>query len=167
MVASRCVRSVHACRGAGSHAIPRERRKTSALACDLRDVFLCHAWEDRSGQLKSCMIYSSRAASRSGSARRTSSSGLIIRRDNKLAHAVNQVSTGQRAALALSIFLALNDRAKSAPPIILIDDSVAHVDDLNTLSFLDYLRELGLRRRKQLFFATTDIRLAALFQRKI
>lgn len=91
---------------------------------------------------------------------------LIIRRDNKHLHAVNQVSTGQRSALALSIFLALNDGAKSAPPIILIDDPVAHVDDLNTLSFLDYLREIVLRSRKQVFFATADIRLAALFQRK-
>ena len=91
---------------------------------------------------------------------------LILRRDNKQAHAVNQVSTGQRAALALSIFLALNDSAKSAPPIILIDDPVAHVDDLNTLSFLDYLREIALSSRKQIFFATADIRLAALLQRK-
>jgi len=91
---------------------------------------------------------------------------LIIRRDNKRAHAVNQVSTGQRAALALSIFFALNDSAKSAPPIILIDDPVAHIDDLNALSFLDYLREVALRSRKQVFFATADIRLAALFQRK-
>lgn len=91
---------------------------------------------------------------------------LFIRRDNKQPHAVNQVSTGQRAALALSIFLALNDSAKSAPPVILIDDPVAHIDDLNTLSFLDYLREIVLRSRKQVFFATADIRLAALFQRK-
>jgi chromosome segregation protein len=91
---------------------------------------------------------------------------LVIRRDNNQAHAVNQVSTGQRAALALSIFLALNDNAKSAPPVILIDDPVAHIDDLNTLSFLDYLREIVLRSPKQIFFATADIRLAALFQRK-
>lgn len=91
---------------------------------------------------------------------------LMIRRDNKQVHAVNQVSTGQRAALALSIFLALNDSAKSAPPVILIDDPVAHIDDLNTLSFLDYVREIVLRSRKQVFFATADIRLAALFQRK-
>lgn len=91
---------------------------------------------------------------------------LIIRRDNRQVHAVNQVSTGQRAALALSIFLALNDSAESAPPLILIDDPVAHIDDLNALSFLDYLRELVLHSRKQVFFATADIRLAALFQRK-
>jgi chromosome segregation protein len=91
---------------------------------------------------------------------------LIIRRDNKEPHAVNQVSSGQRAGLALSIFLALNDSAKSAPPIVLIDDPVAHIDDLNALSFLDYLRDMAIGSRKQIFFATADIRLAALFQRK-
>lgn len=91
---------------------------------------------------------------------------LIVSRANGNVHAVNQVSTGQRAALALSIFLALNDSAKSAPPVILIDDPVAHIDDLNTLSFLDYLREVALRGEKQVFFATADIRLAAIFQRK-
>ena len=91
---------------------------------------------------------------------------LIIRRDTKEPHAVNQVSSGQRAGLALSIFLALNDSAKTAPPIVLIDDPVAHIDDMNALSFLDYLREMAVSGRKQIFFATADVRLAALFQRK-
>lgn len=91
---------------------------------------------------------------------------LIIRRDNKQPHAVNQVSSGQRAGLALSIFLALNESAKSAPPIVLIDDPVAHIDDMNALSFLDYLRDMAVGSRKQIFFATADVRLAALFQRK-
>lgn len=91
---------------------------------------------------------------------------LIVRRDDGATHAVNQVSTGQRAALALSIFLALNESAGTAPPVILIDDPVAHVDDLNALSFLDYLRDLVVNSRKQVFFATADARLAALFQRK-
>jgi len=91
---------------------------------------------------------------------------LIVRRDTNRPHAVNQVSTGQRAALALSIFLALNETARSAPPIILIDDPVAHIDDLNTLSFIDYLREVVMRGGRQVFFATADARLAALFQRK-
>jgi DNA repair protein SbcC/Rad50 len=91
---------------------------------------------------------------------------IIIRRDNKSPHDVNQVSTGQRAALALSIFLALNESATTAPPILLIDDPVAHIDDLNALSFLDYLRDMVVVARKQVFFATADARLAALFQRK-
>lgn len=91
---------------------------------------------------------------------------LIIRRDDARQHDVNQVSTGQRAALALSIFLALNESATTAPPVILIDDPVAHIDDLNALSFLDYLRDVVVGSRKQVFFATADARLAALFQRK-
>jgi chromosome segregation protein len=95
-----------------------------------------------------------------------SSGSLVIRRDGHAAHQVQQVSTGQRAALALSIFLALNDSAHSAPPVMLIDDPVAHVDDLNALSFLDYLREVALHGKRQIFFATADVRLAALFQRK-
>lgn len=91
---------------------------------------------------------------------------LIIRGDDAHPHEVNQVSTGQRAALALSIFLALNESATTAPPVILIDDPVAHIDDLNALSFLDYLRDVVVGSRKQVFFATADARLAALFQRK-
>ena len=81
-------------------------------------------------------------------------------------HGIHQVSTGQRAAFALSIFLALNLSAKSAPPIILIDDPIAHIDDLNALSFIDYLRDLAIETNKQIFFATADSKLAALFEKK-
>jgi exonuclease SbcC len=66
---------------------------------------------------------------------------------------LDQVSSGQRAAFALSLFLALNSRATRAPPIMLIDDPVAHVDDLNTLSFLDYLRDIAANNQRQIFFA--------------
>ncbi|OCR24201.1 hypothetical protein AFK24_15755 [Pseudomonas syringae] len=91
---------------------------------------------------------------------------LLITRDGHRTHTATQVSTGQRAALALSIFLALNRSAETAPPVLLIDDPIAHIDDLNALSFLDYLRDLAVSMRKQVFFATADARLAALFQRK-
>ncbi|WP_095101415.1 ATP-binding protein [Pseudomonas sp. Irchel 3A5] len=91
---------------------------------------------------------------------------LLVTRDGLRTHAATQVSTGQRAALALSIFLALNRSAETAPPVLLIDDPIAHIDDLNALSFLDYLRDLAVSMRKQVFFATADARLAALFQRK-
>lgn len=91
---------------------------------------------------------------------------LLTTRDGLRAHGVSQVSTGQRAALALSIFLALNRSAQTVPPVLLIDDPVAHIDDLNALSFLDYLRDLTVSTRKQIFFATADAKLAALFQRK-
>jgi ABC-type phosphate/phosphonate transport system ATPase subunit len=37
----------------------------------------------------------------------------------------------------------------SAPRVMLIDDPIAHVDDLNSLSFLDYLREIAIRGHRQ------------------
>lgn len=95
-----------------------------------------------------------------------SGDSVLVTRDGRLPRSANQVSTGQRAALALSIFLSLNQSAERAPPIMLIDDPVAHVDDLNALSFFDYLRELAVSERKQIFYATADTRVAALFQKK-
>ncbi|VVE51029.1 DNA replication and repair protein RecF [Pandoraea communis] len=82
------------------------------------------------------------------------------------ARSLAQVSTGQRAAFALSIFLARNHTAASAPPVLLIDDPIAHIDDLNALSFLDYLRDLAVNSSRQIFFATADTRVASLFSKK-
>src|SRR5690606_7848403 len=64
----------------------------------------------------------------------------LRRRDDKLPVQLNQVSTGQRSAYALSMFLAMNAQVKVGPKIILLDDPISHIDDLNALSFLDYLR---------------------------
>ena len=66
----------------------------------------------------------------------------LVRKTTSKEDALSEVSSGQRAAFALSIFLAQNAQLYSAPPVILIDDPIAHVDDLNSLSFLDYLRKL-------------------------
>ena len=77
-----------------------------------------------------------------------------------------QISTGQRSALALSVFLALNIRVTGGPRLLLIDDPVAHVDDLNTLSFLDYLREIVVKNKRQVFFTTASRKLASLFEMK-
>lgn len=79
---------------------------------------------------------------------------------------LTQVSTGQRAAFALSVFLAQNARLQTGPPVILIDDPIAHVDDLNCLSFLDYLRDVAMEGTRQIFFATASDKLGNLFQRK-
>jgi hypothetical protein len=43
---------------------------------------------------------------------------------------------------------------------------IAHVDDLNALSFLDYLREVAVRGKRQIFFATANDKLATLIERK-
>ncbi len=89
----------------------------------------------------------------------------LIRKNGQEAQ-LKEISTGQRAAYALSIFLARNNQAQSAPPVILIDDPIAHVDDFNALSFLDYLRTLAIERDRQIFFATANDKIAALFERK-
>ncbi|MNK97984.1 recombination protein F [compost metagenome] len=86
--------------------------------------------------------------------------------EKKERRSLDEISTGQRAAFALSIFLARNRTAISAPPILLIDDPIAHIDDLNALSFLDYLRDLAVNSGRQIFFATADTRIASLFSRK-
>lgn len=91
---------------------------------------------------------------------------LLRTADGHDARTLDQVSTGQRSAFALSIFLARNRTAASAPPVLLIDDPIAHVDDLNALSFLDYLRDLAVNSSRQIFFATADTRVASLFSKK-
>ena len=91
---------------------------------------------------------------------------VIIRRSNSAEVQLHQMSTGQRAAFALSLFLAMNGRLQSGPPILLFDDPVAHVDDINMLSFLDHLRDLAISGSRQIFFATADGKLAALFRHK-
>lgn len=90
----------------------------------------------------------------------------LIRKENGEEAALSQINTGQRAAFALSIFLAQNAQLTSAPRVILIDDPIAHVDDVNSLSFLDYLRDVALTGRRQMFFATANDKLATLFERK-
>jgi DNA repair protein SbcC/Rad50 len=92
--------------------------------------------------------------------------GTLVRRSTGREVSLREISTGQRAAFALSIFMAQNAQLAVAPPVIIIDDPIAHIDDLNALSFLDYLREVVLAGRRQIFFATSDITLAALFARK-
>lgn len=90
----------------------------------------------------------------------------LIRKGDKKTAKLNEISTGQRAAFALSVFLAQNAQLSDGPPVILIDDPIVHIDDLNALSFLDYLREIALKRQRQIFFATANEKLAVLFERK-
>lgn len=90
----------------------------------------------------------------------------IIRRETGKAIQLVEMSTGQRAAFALSLFLAMNARLKSGPRVMLFDDPIAHTDDINVLSFLDHLRDLSIRGTRQIFFATADSKLAGLFRHK-
>ncbi|MDT4813573.1 DNA replication and repair protein RecF [compost metagenome] len=90
----------------------------------------------------------------------------IVRRQTGEEVELDHMSTGQRAAFALSLFLAMNGRLRSGPPVLLFDDPVAHVDDINVLSFLDHLRQLAIGGSRQIFFATADTKLAGLFRHK-
>ncbi|NRF74082.1 SMC family ATPase [Rahnella bonaserana] len=90
----------------------------------------------------------------------------IVRRQTGGKVELDQMSTGQRAAFALSLFLAMNARLRSGPPVLLFDDPVAHVDDINVLAFLDHLRHLAINGSRQIFFATADTKLAGLFRHK-
>lgn len=90
----------------------------------------------------------------------------IVRRQTGDKIELDQMSTGQRAAFALSLFLAMNGCLRSGPPVLLFDDPVAHVDDINVLSFLDHLRHLAINGSRQIFFATADTKLAGLFRHK-
>jgi len=92
---------------------------------------------------------------------------LTLIGDNENDHRyITEISTGQRSALALSIFLSLNNKLANGPDLIMFDDPVAFIDDLNALSFLDYLRLHVLKSGKQIFFATANNRLAHLFEKK-
>ena len=90
----------------------------------------------------------------------------IVRRSSGKSVDLDQMSSGQRAAYALSLFLAMNGRIRSGPRVLLFDDPISHVDDINSLSFLDHLRDIALTGQRQIFFATADAKLAALFEHK-
>ncbi len=90
----------------------------------------------------------------------------IIRRSSTSEVELEEMSSGQRAAYALSLFFAMNERLKNGPKVLIFDDPVSHVDDINTLSFLDHLRDISLTGMRQIFFATADTKLAGLFLRK-
>ena len=96
----------------------------------------------------------------------TSNTVLLKRRADNIEVPIFKISTGQRSALALSIFIALNKKLKYGPNLMLFDDPVTYTDDLNVLSFLDYLREIVIHEDRQLFFATANQKLAGLFEKK-
>ena len=79
---------------------------------------------------------------------------------------LSEISTGQKSAFILSLFLTLNNNLQNGPPLIFFDDPIAYVDDINTLSFLDFLRDRVITTNRQVFFATANSKLANLFQQK-
>lgn len=79
---------------------------------------------------------------------------------------ISQISTGQRAALVLSIFISLNRKLENGPNILIFDDPVTFIDDFNALSFLDFLRYFIVKEKKQIFFATANKKFSSLFKKK-
>ena len=67
---------------------------------------------------------------------------MLVRKNGSTA-SLRQLSTGQRTALAISVFLVMNSMLRNGPRLLIFDDPVTYVDDLNLLSFLDHLRELS------------------------
>jgi len=83
-----------------------------------------------------------------------------------LVPAHQRLSAGQRAALAISIFWALNSSRGMVPKVMLMDEPVQNIDELNALNFLDSLRWLVERGGRQIFLSTSSRRLAALVKKK-
>lgn len=91
---------------------------------------------------------------------------FVKRRSNGDNASLNELSTGQRTALVLSVFLSMNRVMENGPRLLIFDDPVAYVDDLNILSFFDYLQRLALEQSRQIFFATANDKIASIFSKK-
>jgi DNA repair exonuclease SbcCD ATPase subunit len=111
-------------------------------------------------------IFSSIHAPREFRIATTENTVEVIRTATGQTTTLEEMSSGQRAAYAISLFLAMNERLQSAPKLMLLDDPVAHVDDLNVLSLLDYLRGIALDERRQIFIATANEKFAGLCRQK-
>lgn len=100
-------------------------------------------------------------------------SGLVQSKDGELTALrngknvpISLMSTGQRTALVISVFFQMNLATPYAPKFLLLDEPVANIDDLNVLALLDFLRELVITHKRQIFFTTANRNVARLFRRK-
>jgi len=91
---------------------------------------------------------------------------VLFKENDVMAYQISQISTGQRGALVLSIFISLNRKLQDGPKILIFDDPVTFIDDFNALSFLDFLRYFIVKEKKQIFFATANKKFASLFKKK-
>lgn len=91
----------------------------------------------------------------------------VVRRESGEVVGINEMSSGQRTALVLAIFVTNNLAHDSAPPLMLLDEPFAHLDELNTLSFFNLVIELAVRGDRQIMFATANDNLASLLERKV
>lgn len=89
---------------------------------------------------------------------------IAVRRGEEIP--IYRMSTGQKTAVALSVFLKMNLNAQDAPNFIMLDEPVANIDDMNVLAMLDFLREIAFKTDRQIFFTTANYNVAKLFRRK-
>ncbi|MET3846521.1 hypothetical protein [Paenibacillus sp. OAE614] len=91
---------------------------------------------------------------------------VAVRKGSRTRSHIYQLSTGQRTSVILAIFFIMHLVMDTAPPFLLLDEPVAHMDDLNVIGLLDFLRQLTITRGTQLFFTTANPQIAVLFRRK-
>lgn len=89
---------------------------------------------------------------------------VVIRNQEEIP--LYRLSTGQKTAVVLAIFFKMNLLLETTPDFILLDEPVANIDDLNTISLLDFVREIYLTTGKQIFFTTANYSIQRLFRRK-
>lgn len=79
---------------------------------------------------------------------------------------LHQMSTGQKVAVAIAVFIRMHLTNSTAPKFLLLDEPVSNIDDLNILSLIDVLRELVIQRERQIFITTANRNVSKLFRRK-
>lgn len=92
--------------------------------------------------------------------------GQLVAFRNEEKVSINHMSTGQRTALVISVFFQMNLATPFVPNFLLLDEPVANIDDLNVLALMDFLREIAVTHRRQIFFTTANQNVAKLFRRK-
>lgn len=97
---------------------------------------------------------------------KTSKIFQVISRSTNEVKPATVLSSGQRAALAISIFWTLNLYGVGIPPIMLMDEPIQQIDDLNSLNFLDSLRWIVENTDRQVILSTANNKLAGLIRRK-
>ena len=86
--------------------------------------------------------------------------------DSQETVSLQEMSTGQRTSVVLSVLLEMHLSMQNVPRFLLIDEPVANIDDLNILSMLDFFREMVISQHRQLFVTTANQNVAKLFRRK-
>lgn len=75
-----------------------------------------------------------------------------------------EMSTGQRATIAMAVMFALHMAASDAPQFLLLDEPLATMDDTQVLNVLDILKSLA-EQNTQIFFTTANGIMIDLFKK--